>query len=321
MLKPFMLEPTYRDYVWGGNRLRPDIEVTAEAWIVYENNIVSGKVGSIDSEPIYAGKTLAEVVKIEGEQLVGSKAFSQTGYRFPLLIKLLDCADWLSLQVHPNDNQAEQLEGPGHYGKTEAWFIVEADEGAQLLGGLTEGVTPDKMRAALHEGEILSLTKRHDVQAGDSIFIPAGLIHALGPGLLIYEVQQTSDITYRVYDWGRPITDRRQLHIAQAETVVNPELKGELIPGPPQGFDGSKKLVASQYFTLDLIIGKPGLIDLEPRKGSFSAVTVLDGHLKIRGTGWEFDLTRFETLVIPAIWQAFQVESSSPMRALRSAVT
>jgi mannose-6-phosphate isomerase len=312
MLQPFMLEPTYREYVWGGKRLRPDAEITAEAWIVYEMNKVSGGP--------YAGKTLAEVAEVEGEALLGSRVVAQTGTRFPLLIKLLDCAAWLSLQVHPNDEQAEELEGPGNFGKTEAWYVVEADNGAQLLGGLKKGVTAKDMETSLRKGEILSLTQRHDVQTGDAIFIPAGMIHALGPGLLIYEVQQTSDTTYRVYDWDRPMTAERQLHIKQAAKVLNPDLHGELISKPEQTFEGIKRLISSQYFVLDLIVGQSRVIENEPRPGSFSTITVLDGRARILGTGWEFTLKQFETLVVPAIWDAFQIEVIGQVRALRSAV-
>jgi mannose-6-phosphate isomerase len=309
-LKPFMLEPTYRDYVWGGNRLRPDFEITAEAWVVYEGNRVSNGE--------YAGKTLFEVAEKEGEDLLGSKVFAQTGSRFPLLIKLLDCAAWLSLQVHPNDEQAELLEGPGHFGKTEAWYVVEADDGAQLLGGLTEGLSTEEVKALLDAGEILSRTQRHDVHTGDSIYIPAGLIHALGPGLLIYEVQQTSDITYRVYDWDRPMTAERKLHLEQAAMVLNPELKGELLPRPPVDIQGIKRLVTSPYFGLDLIVGESGVVDLDSRDGSFSAITVLNGKVNISGTNWKYDLTQFETLVIPATWHAFQLDFKEQARALRS---
>ena len=311
MIQPFMLEPTYREYVWGGKRLRPHAEKTAEAWVVYEDNLaVNGT---------YAGKTLAEIAKKEREALLGRKVLAQTGFRFPLLIKLLDCADWLSLQVHPNDAQAEQLEGPGHFGKTEAWYVVEADQGAQLLGGLVEGVKYSALKAALQTGKILSLTECHDVQTGDYIFIPAGLIHALGPGLLIYEVQQTSDITYRVYDWERPMTAGRKLHLDQAAVALNPELKGELRHGPPPDFKGVRELLNSTYFRMDLITGKSGVIDLMPRVDSFSTITVLDGHIEIRGTDWRYELKQFETLVIPAIWQEIQLELYGQARALRSA--
>jgi mannose-6-phosphate isomerase len=311
MLQPFTLEPTYRDYVWGGKRLRPNAETTAEAWIVYEGNRVL--------DGVYTGNTLAEVAKKEAETLLGTKVVAHTGKRFPLLIKLLDCAEWLSLQVHPNNEQAENLEGAGHFGKTEAWYVVEANEGAQLLGGLKEGLKSAEIKAALHDGNILSITNHHDVKSGDAIFIPAGMIHALGPGLLIYEVQQTSDTTYRVYDWDRPMTAGRKLHLDKAAEVLNPELKGRLIPGPTHDFEGIRELITSPYFSLDLIIGNRERIDLSPRTGSFSAITVLDGQLQIYGEGWERSLTRFETLVIPAVWEAIRIEVNGPTRALRSA--
>ncbi|MCJ7701983.1 MAG: hypothetical protein MUO62_10390, partial [Anaerolineales bacterium] len=127
MLFPFRLKPSYREYIWGGNRLRPNLGKTAEAWIVYEGNEIT--------DGPYAGTRLGEVAEKNPIDLLGPRILAQSGSRFPLLIKLLDCADWLSLQVHPNNEQAEKLEGPGHLGKTEAWYVVEADEGAQLLGG------------------------------------------------------------------------------------------------------------------------------------------------------------------------------------------
>jgi mannose-6-phosphate isomerase len=312
MLKPFMLEPQYRDYIWGGNRLRPDAQKTAEAWIVFEENkITTGK---------YRGRTLAEVARNECAAMLGSKVMARTGTRFPLLIKLLDCANWLSLQVHPNDEQAQQLEGSQSFGKTEAWYVVEADNQAQLLAGLVEGVNRNDITNSLNSGKILSLTQRHDVKTGDYIFIPAGMIHALGPGLLIYEIQQTSDITYRVYDWDRPLKAGRKLHIDQAAVVLNPEVQGQVQAGPEHNFEGIKNLVASSYFGLDLLAGKPGVLDLDPCEGSFSTITILDGHVTIHGRGWEFELKRFETLVIPAVWQQIQIEIKDQVRALRSAV-
>src|SRR5512141_2885426 len=130
MNKLLQLIPEYRDYVWGGRRLRPGA-LTAEAWIVYEGDRVAN--GSLQ------GKTLAEAAQQLGADLLGQKAMTRTGTRFPLLVKILDCNDWLSVQVHPNDEQARQLEGPDQFGKTEAWHIVDAVGGAQLIAGVKEG--------------------------------------------------------------------------------------------------------------------------------------------------------------------------------------
>ena len=309
MLSPLKLEPNYREYVWGGHRLRPDVGKTAEAWVVYEGNYITAGP--------FAGATLAEVAEKNALDLLGSKVLSHSGKRFPLLVKLLDCADWLSLQVHPNNEQAVQLEGPGHLGKTEAWYVVEADEGAQLLGGFRTGVTADEITTSLQEGRIADLVQRHYVQTGDAIFIPAGLIHALGPGLLIYEVQQTSDITYRVYDWDRPLTAGRKLHLDQARIALNPDLEGKLISG--SAFKGASRtsLVSCDYFTLELLSGEVESIPFDTQGKSFSALTVLEGQATLSGEDWQFVLERFESLLIPAACHEFQIEFSERARALR----
>jgi mannose-6-phosphate isomerase len=309
MLYPFKLIPTYRDYVWGGKRLRRDADITAEAWVVYEEDKVA--------DGIYSGKTLAEVADVEGEALLGSRAVARTGKRFPLLIKLLDCARWLSLQVHPNDEQAELLEGPGYFGKTEAWYVIEADEGAQLFSGFRPGVTREDIHNAVGNKTILDLVECRNVKAGDTIFIAPGTIHALGPGLLIYEVQQTSDLTYRVYDWDRPATGTRKLHIEQSIAVLDPEAGGVVLPANPgPAASGRKELVSCKYFTLELLAGRSAPIPVDMQGKSFSAVTTLNGSITVEGRGWSFDLKPLETLLIPAGCGAYQVITPENASAL-----
>jgi mannose-6-phosphate isomerase len=245
---------------------------------------------------------------------------AQSGTRFPLLIKLLDCADWLSLQVHPNDEQAEQLEGPGHFGKTEAWFVIEADDDAKLLGGFRPGVTSAEVSASLSQGNILDLVQQHDVQTGNAIFIPAGMIHALGPGLLIYEVQQTSDITYRVYDWDRPKTAERQLHLEQAQVALNPDLEGKLISSASFEEQHRANLVSCEYFSLELISGQAETVKFDTNGESFSVLTVLDGTAQIKGDGWQSELGHFESLLIPAVSGEHHMELKETSRILRAFV-
>jgi mannose-6-phosphate isomerase len=296
MVTPFKLEPEFREYVWGGTRLRPEVERTAEAWIVFEANRISNGP--------WAGMTLANACEQEPDDLLGARPLAQTGKRFPLLIKLLDCAQWLSLQVHPNDTQAQELEGKGFFGKTEAWYIIEAEETAELISGFRPGTTCGMIETAVRGGTILDLVERRAVHSGDSLFIAPGTIHALGPGLLLYEVQQTSDITYRVYDWDRKLTPGRQLHIEQAITVLNPEIAGELISSPAEAHS---TLAASQYFQLEKITGGP--VEINLRGQSFSLLTVVDGKARIHSADWLFDLARFETLVVPAVCSEFLVET------------
>lgn len=311
MLLPFKLTPTYRDYVWGGTRLRPDAPITAESWVVYEGDrIATGP---------YRGQTLADVARQEGIALLGSHALAQTGARFPLLIKLLDCAQWLSLQVHPNDQQAARLEGPGFFGKTEAWYVVEADPQAQLISGFRPGLTQDQVYQGVGNRGILDLVQYHQVRAGDTIFMPPGTIHALGPGLLIYEVQQTSDLTYRVYDWDRPLTGRRKLHIDQANQVLDPAATGE-VTSLPHSPASPHRLVTSRYFALDLWHNPTQPLHIDLQSTSFSALTVLEGDLHLSAPAWSHTLQRFESLLIPAQTGPYQVEPSPTATALHAYV-
>jgi mannose-6-phosphate isomerase len=305
------LGPQYRDYVWGGNRLRSG-QVTAEAWVVYEGNQITG--GSL------AGRTLADAAAEFGPELLGERVVAHTGARFPLLVKLLDCAQWLSLQVHPNDEQAVQLEGLGHFGKTEAWHIIEADPGAEILCGFKPGAAQADWQQTIRDGSILNLTERMPVQTGETVFIRPGTMHALGPGLLVYEVQQTSDITYRVFDWNRPASAGRKLHIEQSLAVIDPLATGKPVPPPPFRDGTSHKLVACPYFSLSLLTLEHSPITLNPGGQSFHTLTVIEGQVELRGQGWQQTFQRFETALVPASSTGYQVIPLSQSRVLKASV-
>lgn len=306
------LVPEYRERVWGGQRLKPSDPPIGEAWIVYEQNQVA-------SGP-HAGMSLIDLAEKHGEALLGHRVVEQTGTRFPLLIKLLDTADWLSLQVHPNDEQAVQLEGPGHFGKTEAWHILEAEPGAQVIYGLQPNTQSEELAEALSNGTILNLVQYVPVQAGNTLFTPAGTVHALGPGLLLYEVQQTSDITYRVFDWNRPQSAGRQLHIQQSLAVINPNTEIGVTSQPAIGDGDQALLTACPYFTLELIGGDTQPICLNTQGESFHALTVIDGTMRVEGDGWSETLSRFETTVVPAECGTYQVKPQGNYRALKASV-
>lgn len=309
-LPAFRIAPQYRDYVWGGSRLRPQVVPTAEAWVVYEHDLITtGKL---------AGRTLGEAASQYGAALLGKKAYRHTGVRFPLLIKLLDCVAWLSLQVHPDDDLARRMAGPDQFGKTEAWHFIEAAEGAEILCGVQPGITADRLAEAIRGGTLLELMQRIHVQPGDSIFIPARMIHALGPGLLVYEVQQTSDLTYRVFDWDRPATPARPLHIDQSIAAADPALSGSLIPNRQLADGEVQVLVSCPYFILRRAFAHQAALQLDTRRESFHAVTVISGAALIEGAGWQQELSRFETLLMPAACDAYQVVPQGEMQALIS---
>ena len=308
----FQLEPVYREYIWGGRRLRPAEERTAEAWVVFEGDrIASGAL---------AGQTLGDAAARNGEALLGSIPTARTGSRFPLLIKLLDCADWLSLQVHPDDRLAVELEGPGQFGKTEAWHFIEANPGSEILCGLQPGTQAGALEEAIRAGTLLEHMRRIGVDPGSTIFIPAGMIHALGPGLLVYEVQQTSDWTYRVYDWGRPATPQRPLHIDKSIAAANPALSSDLLPPVDEGENGVDGLVRCPYFHLEMLHGRDTVFEAATDGSTFHALTVIQGAARLEGQDWAMDLERFQSALVPADAGAYRLAQRGAGQVLRASV-
>ena len=222
MLTPFRVTPLAQERIWGGTRLGPPRTLPiGELWLVGPWLVVA--------DGPHAGRTLDAVAGELGPQLVGSATPAGAGPRFPLLLKLLDPASWLSVQVHPNDAVARRLAGPDAVGKAEAWYVLEADPGAELLAGARPGVREADLRAAMRLGAATTrLLARHAPAAGDVLLLTAGTLHAVGPGVLLYELQQPSDLTYRVDDWGRPASRTRPLHTKQALASVVPQSRPAL---------------------------------------------------------------------------------------------
>ena len=311
---PFFLAPEYRDYVWGGSRLRPEIVPTAEAWVIFAGN-------RITTGP-YAGRILSDLSLEFGADLLGTRAIAQTGRRFPVLVKILDCAQWLSLQVHPNDEQAQRLEGEGFFGKTEAWHVLEAEPDAKLVAGIKPNVSAEELKTAIQSKSksILGLVEIVEVKAGDTLFMNPGTIHALGPGMLIYEIQQTSDLTYRVYDWGRLETEKRKLHIDKAIEVSNPNAVS-LVVRPPHISDGEvQTMTKCEYFNLDEIHVEHKTVRLETGGESFHGLTVIEGQVQVSAEGEAFVLNKFETLLIPACCESYQIQPLKKSRVLKASV-
>ena len=217
-LYPMLLDPTLHVKVWGGRRLEtvmhkhlPTNEPYGEAWELHDSATVAN--GAL------SGRSLGDLLTEYGEDLIGSVSDPAEG--MPLLVKILDATDWLSVQVHPNDEQARQLEGEPR-GKTEAWYILAADEKAELVIGVVPDASAEEVADAIRENRLEEMLVYEPVEAGNVLYIPAGTIHALGPGLLVYEIQQSSDTTYRLYDWGRMGLDGqpRPLHIEKSLAVA-----------------------------------------------------------------------------------------------------
>ncbi len=227
-LYPLQLKGITKSPIWGGTRLLEGWKKSASAATVgesWELTVREHEMCTV-TNGIYAGRTLGELLAKLPREMMGRTHGSAE--QFPLLVKLIDAADRLSVQVHPDDSYAERVENDR--GKTEMWYIVEADRGAEIVCGLLDGVSAEDYAAAVKKGDYESLLKRQPVQAGETYFIPAGLPHAIGKGILIAEIQQNCDLTYRVYDYHRrdAAGNLRELHVEKALDVIRPFTKEEL---------------------------------------------------------------------------------------------
>jgi mannose-6-phosphate isomerase len=324
---PLTFSPVFRDYIWGGRNLETILGREIPAGIVAESWEISGHPSSptrVDNGPM-AGKTLPEILELLGLALVGrrSQAMLARG-RFPLLIKLLDANKPLSVQVHPDDDYARQHEN-GELGKTEMWYILYAKPDAHLIYGLKAGVTPEKFYQSLEAGNLEACLHRLPVKAGDAVFIPAGSVHAILEGILLAEIQQNSDTTYRVYDWNRVGTDGkpRPLHIDQAMDVINFE-QIEPTTSPVKLVEENKELrheviAACPYFNVEKFT-------FYKENGSFTGVCngatfeiwgAISGHSRVLWSGQPLDLPAIRFTLLPAMLGEFTIKTTEPATFLR----
>jgi len=272
-------EPLLKRIRWGGTRLgsvlgkqlAPETDY-AESWEVADHGVDQSVVAA---GPL-AGSTLQALLKEHNEAILGRHAGRR---QFPLLIKFLDANDRLSVQVHPDDTKAKTFD-PTENGKTEAWVIIDAEPGSRLYAGLKQDVTPEAMRAAIERGTLEECLHSFEVSAGDCLFILAGTVHAITEGILLAEVQQSSDMTFRLYDWGRVGADGqpRELHIEQAIACTDFEL-GPVTCQTPQPVDGGQELASCEYFTIRRYSG-PGQVQL-PDDDRFHILMGLAGEASV----------------------------------------
>jgi mannose-6-phosphate isomerase len=222
-LYPLRFQPIYKKLIWGGEKLRKEYgksdapEMTGESW---EISCVQDNI-SVVSNGFLKGNTLEEIIEIYMGDIVGDQIFEQFGTFFPILTKFIHSNDYLSVQVHPGDDYA--MEHHGENGKTEMWYILEAEKDARLIVGFNRDLDREGFLRALNSGTLVDLLNFEPVQKGDVIFMPTGRVHALGPGIVLAEIQQTSDMTYRIYDWDRRDASGkgRELHIDHALNVTD----------------------------------------------------------------------------------------------------
>lgn len=313
---PFLFTPYFKEVIWGGTELLKLKNVSSDAqWNNCDRKIgeaweISGlhsHTSRIANGPL-RGLSLNDAVSLMGADLVGEKGMEQNGGEFPLLVKFIDSNDQLSIQVHPNDQLASELHGSMAKGKTEMWYIIDAEPGAYIYCGLKHEIDEATYRDAIANDTIEQLLVKHEVKAGDVFFIPAGRIHSIGAGCLLAEIQQSSDYTYRIYDFNRKDKDGkpRDLHTDYAaRAIIYDDVveSGRCFDDSLQPIDKeTKPLVRSGFFNTDLIsLSKESYALQFPKMESFKIFQCVDGQgTMLDDNGYMINLSKGTTLLLPA---------------------
>lgn len=297
---PIKFVPIYKERIWGGNNLKKIFgrnlpnHLVGESWELssHENGTSIVMNGSL------AGKNLQEIMIEYKEKLIGKK-FAD-GYHFPLLIKIIDANDKLSIQVHPEEQYADPAQG--ETGKTEAWYVVSAREKAEIIYGIKEDITKEDFIKAVESNTVNDVVKRVPVKAGDMVFVPAGMVHALPEGVMVYEVQQNSDTTYRIYDYDRVGDDgkRRELHIKKGIEVIR--FTGE------SSCDFNKSSIRCPHFSMDKLEIQG--IRNEKTEEQFIIYCVIAGNGEILYKDSAETLIAGDTILIPACLGEFIIQGN-----------
>lgn len=307
-LGPVQLQSSLHETIWGGETLRDVIgkpvpfgATVGESW--------ETALDAVASNAPYAGQTLEQLVQTYGVDFIGARAVAIFGLRFPLLTKFIDAHADLSVQAHPNDQYASAHEG-GKLGKTECWYILHAEPGALVVYGLKHAVTAEDVRRAVEETRLDELLNTFEVRAGDVIFVPAGMVHAIGAGIVLYELQEYSDVTYRLYDYGRLQANGkpRELHLEQALDVMRfePPQYERVAPVELEATPAYRRraLAGCRYF-VEEELRLHGEAQGATSPSSCQILTILGGACEVRSAFGDVSLSLGDTAVLPASLGAY----------------
>lgn len=313
MLYPFTFKPILKSVIWGGADICPFKGITpvqegiGESW---EISHVEGNVSVVDNGAL-AGKSLDELIRTYGAELMGKKVIDRFGSVFPLLIKFIDACDNLSIQVHPDDELARKRHNS--FGKTEMWYVVKASADASLYSGFSQQIDADEYVKRVENNTIMEVMQRYDVKSGDVFFLPAGRVHAIGAGCFVAEIQQTSNITYRIYDYDRRDANGngRELHTELAKDAIDYTLYPDYRTHYTQKENEAVELVTCPYFTTNLLEYDQPVKRNHADKDSFVIYICMAGNALIKdNNGQEIKVHQGQTVLIPASATSVEINPS-----------
>ncbi len=320
-LYPLKFQTIYKDKIWGGQKIKTylhkdfgNLPNCGETW---EISGVKSDV-SVVADGLLKGLRLDDLLAEYKDELVGKKVYDHFGNIFPLLVKFIDANDDLSIQVHPNDELAKKRHNS--FGKTEMWYVVEADPGSTLIAGFNKALDQQEYLDKFNSGHLMDILNKEDVKPGDVFFLPAGRVHTIGKGLLIAEIQQTSDITYRIYDFDR-VDDKghkRELHVEEALAAIDykhyPEYKTTYHPKENE----TVKLVSCPYFTTNLMDFTENAEKDYSGLDSFVIYVCLEGDFIINYNGGAYPVKMGDCMLLPKTIGHVKLETTSGFKILES---
>ncbi len=308
---PLQFQPILKDRIWGGTKLKTYLnkpittEITGESWEIstVENDV------SIIANGFFKGKSLNELINEFPEAVLGTKVCKQFGKQFPLLFKYLDAREDLSIQVHPNDELAKKRHNS--FGKTEMWYVMQADVDAKLIVGFKEKSSPKEYLKSLENKTIIDILDTKKVKKGDVFFLSTGTVHAIGSGTVIAEIQQTSDITYRIYDFNRVDANgnARELHVDLALDAINYNVV-DAQKNYTKVENEANVMVDCPYFTTNFI-PLDGAMKFDKNKESFSVYMCVEGSFELLYKEEKYDYKTGDSLLIPAKMTGFEIKGKA----------
>jgi mannose-6-phosphate isomerase len=310
-LYPLQFEPILKERIWGGTKLKSVFnkpitsDITGESW---ELSTVEGDV-SVIANGEYKGKSLTELINDNPNEILGTAVYTRFGKQFPLLFKFLDAREDLSIQVHPNDELAKKRHNS--FGKTEMWYVLQADEGSRIIVGFKEDSSPKEYVKHLEDDTLISILDTVKAKAGDVFFLETGTVHAIGAGILIAEIQQTSDITYRLYDFNRKDAqgNTRELHVDLALDAINYN-KVETQKNYDKVLNESNSVVDCPYFTTNFL-PLDGEISVNKTENTFTVYMCVDGSFELECESTKYQYKKGDTILIPAALKTFSISGKA----------
>ena len=320
-LYPLKFKTIYKDKIWGGQKIKTylhkDFGALPNCGETWEISGVKSDVSVVDSGEL-AGRSLDELLETYKDELVGKKVYAHFGNIFPLLVKFIDANEDLSIQVHPNDELAKKRHNS--FGKTDMWYVIEADPGSTLIAGFNQELNEHIYLEKFNSGHLTDILNKEDVKAGDVFFLPAGRVHTIGKGLLIAEIQQTSDITYRIYDFDRldDKGNKRELHTEEALAAIDykhyPEYKTTYQPKKEE----TVKLVSCPYFTTNLLDFTHSTSKDYSNLDSFAIHVCVEGEYMVKCDGASYPVKMGECILLPKTIDRVELETVSGFKILES---